>query len=80
MRWCYAITAPDGDGWLDMDAESYCESYLYDLDRDPHEQINLIASNMEEHVKVRENLRSRLIRAMEKAGERRPHISPVVQY
>jgi uncharacterized sulfatase len=44
-RWKYAAHVPDEDGWRRRWSKQWTESYLYDLDADPHEQNNLIADS-----------------------------------
>ena len=73
-RWKYAVTAPDKDGWDDMNSEGYFESELYDLQADPNELHN--RAGCESHREVADVLRSRLIRRMIAAGEDEPIIEP----
>jgi len=73
-RWKYAVTAPDKDGWDDMNSEVYFESELYDLQADPNELHN--RAGCESHREVADVLRSRLIRRMIEAGEEEPIIEP----
>lgn len=75
-RWKYEIIAPDGDGWNDMNAAAYREGHLYDLENDPSELDDLVASP--EHVAVRDMLRARLLERMAAAGEAIPRIEPAV--
>ncbi len=72
--WKYAVSAPGGDGWRDMDADTYAEAFLYDLKADPHEQHNLVADPAYEG--VRGQLRALLLRKMAEAGEKAPVILP----
>ena len=73
-RWKYAVTAPDKDGWDDMNSDVYFESELYDLLADPEELHN--RAGCESHREVADVLRSRLIRRMIEAGEHEPIIEP----
>lgn len=52
----------------------YFEAYLYDLDNDPIERVNLINSRDPVYVRVRRALRKMLLHEMEKAGEKKPLI------
>lgn len=73
-RWKYEVTAPEADGWDDMAAESYVETHLYDLESDPDELENLVASP--DHAGVRQELRALLARRVAEAGEPVPTIRP----
>ncbi len=73
-RWKYAVTAPDKDGWDDINSEVYHETELYDLLADPNELHN--RAGCESHREVADVLRSRLIRRMIEAGEHEPVIEP----
>ena len=73
-RWKYAVTAPDKDGWGDMNSDAYVESELYDLLADPNELHN--RAGCESHRDIADVLRSRLIRRMIEAGEDEPIIEP----
>lgn len=75
-RWKYEVIAPDKSGWDDMNADAYVEGHLYDLEADPHELTNLVASP--EHADIRARLRERLIARMSAAGEAIPQIGPAV--
>jgi arylsulfatase A-like enzyme len=74
-RWKYEIEAPGKDGWRDSGSDSYAEARLYDLEEDPNELKNLIASP--DHAKTRAWLRSRIAAHMEEVGEARPEILAV---
>jgi arylsulfatase A-like enzyme len=75
-RWKYAVAAPDKSGWNDSRSDRYVESFLYDLEADPHELRNLVDSRRADHVAVRDELRATLIRRMVEAGEAAPTIEP----
>jgi arylsulfatase A-like enzyme len=64
-RWKYSVSAPDRPGNQHAHADRYVEEFLYDLEADPHELRNLVKS----HRAVRDELRARLLRRMEEAGE-----------
>jgi arylsulfatase A-like enzyme len=73
-RFKYAVRAPGKDGTRDSCSDLYEESFLYDLDADPHERANLVAeAGLEE---VRGILRERLLARMAEAGESEPEIVP----
>lgn len=72
-KWKYSVSALDKDGILDMSSDHYTEEFLYDLENDPNELINLVSDPKYEP--VRENLKKILIRRMLQAGERAPVIS-----
>lgn len=74
-RWKYEIEAPGKDGWHDADSDFYAEARLYDLEEDPNELNNLIASP--EHASTRAWLRDRIVFYMRQAGEAKPTILPV---
>ena len=73
-RWKYSVRAYDRKPWLDAGADTYREEYLYDLEQDPDELVNLVCSP--EHEAVRTEMKTRLIRRMAEAGEREPVILP----
>lgn len=50
----------------------YYEDFLYDLEKDPCEKVNLIKSH--DYGEVRRQLRELLLREMRKAGEPEPVI------
>jgi len=70
-RWKYSVRAPDKEGW-EPSSDLYVEDFLYDLESDPHERENLVASP--DHVQVREMLAARLVDRMVQAGEDVPKI------
>ncbi len=71
-RWKYGVTAPQGDGWRDAGSALYRDSYLYDLEHDPYELVNLI--RLASHRPVVERMRQRLIARMVASGETAPQI------
>jgi arylsulfatase A-like enzyme len=72
QRWKYNVSAPDKDPWKDAGAEEYTEEFLYDLQSDPYELVNLVGR--ESHREVAQVLRERLIRRMTQIGEAAPVI------
>jgi arylsulfatase A-like enzyme len=74
QRWKYGVTAPDTDPWNDAHAARYVEAYLFDLEHDPYELDNLIGQD--NHRRVAEHLRGRLLERMTEAGEPAAIIEP----
>ena len=72
-RWKYSVRAPDKTG-QDPDSDLYVEDFLYDLDADPHERDNLVASAA--HADIRAHLAERLKQRMTAVGEAVPTIVP----
>jgi len=72
-KWKYSVRAPDKTGG-DPDSELYVEDFLYDLEEDPHEQINLVRDPL--YVQIRKELAARLQSRMVEAGEQVPVIQP----
>lgn len=75
-RWKYAVAAPELPGGKHSGSDRYVESFLYDLEADPHELHNLVHSRRADHVAVRAELRETLVRRMLEAGEPAPIIEP----
>lgn len=73
-RYKYSVRAYDRKPWLDAGAKMYREEYLYDLEQDPAELVNLVCSP--DYEAVRRAMRTRLIRRMSEAGEGEPVILP----
>ena len=71
-RWKYGVTAPHKNGNRDAASGVYEEQYLYDLENDPDELLNLIGDPA--HRAVADELCERLLHRMEAAGETRPEI------
>ena len=63
-RWKFGVTAPEAHAWQDSYSEVYFEQYLYDLEYDPHEQINL--AGYVSHKEVSKKMSERLLRYIEK--------------
>ncbi len=75
-RWKYCVTAPHKNAWSDSGSDIYVEECLYDLENDPYELNNLI--DRETYQEVKKELKDKLIRKLELAGEVRPKIVPLV--
>ena len=73
-RWKYAVTAPEVDAFAHPAAPEYRESFLYDLDADPHELTNLVA--VPQFGEVRSRLRERLLRRIQTIEGYTPRIEP----
>ncbi len=72
-KWKYGVVAPRGKARLGTrDSDVYAEAFLYDLEKDPHERANLVASPA--HAAVRAELAALLKRRMTAAGEKQPVI------
>lgn len=78
-RWKLGVAAPAMDGWRGGKAEKssdhYLERYLYDLARDPFEQVNLVGRP--EYRSVFERLRSRLLDYIRDVEGEEPTIAPL---
>jgi arylsulfatase A-like enzyme len=76
-RWKYYVTAAEDSPDLDG-ADTYVEECLYDLDSDPHEQVNLVGPGRSTYAgaydDVADDLRERLRERMTAAGEADPTI------
>jgi len=71
-NWKYSVRA-SGNGWKEMDSQSYVEDYLYDLSTDPHERNNLVSDPR--YSELRAELSATLRRRMAMAGEIEPEIA-----
>lgn len=73
-RYTYSICARGGmgTGMLKPASNVYYEDFLYDLEKDPCEKVNLIKSR--DYRQVRCQLREMLVREMKRAGEPEPVI------
>ncbi|MEJ1158439.1 sulfatase-like hydrolase/transferase [Prosthecomicrobium sp. N25] len=73
-KWKYAVTAPyDPDR---PDSDVYREAFLYDLENDPYELVNL--SGMSTFRPVADDMQGRLLRWIEAVEGKRPSIEPHV--
>ncbi|OAS20623.1 sulfatase-like hydrolase/transferase [Paenibacillus oryzisoli] len=72
QRWKYSVSAPAGNASLDAGSDVYVEEFLYDLHADPHELNNLVG--IQSFNSVAAQLRERLVRRMQEAGEAEPVI------
>ncbi|MCX7049243.1 MAG: sulfatase-like hydrolase/transferase [Candidatus Sumerlaeota bacterium] len=76
-KWKYSVRAAKGDAGAGlpkgMAATRYVEDFLYDLERDPYEQSNLVDDPA--YKDIRKQLSQRLVQYMVEAGEARPEIS-----
>ena len=78
-RYTYSIRGKGGwkTGWFQSSAKVYYEDYLYDLEKDPCEKVNLVKNPR--YKEVRRQLREMLVREMRRAGEETPVIrSPLI--
>ncbi|MGQ9731454.1 MAG: sulfatase-like hydrolase/transferase [Candidatus Zipacnadales bacterium] len=73
-RWKYSVSAPDKRGWSDPQSDIYVEDFLYDLEADPHERINLVRDPT--LADIRAELAEILKGRMAEAGESVPVILP----
>lgn len=71
----YSVRAV-GSGVTRYKAKIYFEDYLYDLEKDPCEKVNLIRNKA--YKDVRESMQALLKREMQKAGEETPIILPAL--
>ncbi|MDR6551819.1 sulfatase-like hydrolase/transferase [Paenibacillus qinlingensis] len=72
QRWKYSVSAPEQNPNRDAGSDVYVEEFLYDLQADPHELHNLVG--VQSFGTVAAELRERLIRRMQEAGEATPVI------
>ncbi|WP_136689179.1 sulfatase-like hydrolase/transferase [Halorhabdus amylolytica] len=71
-RWKYGVYDPDSEG-TDVPAnDTYRERYLYDLQADPYEQVNLVGHD--DYREVADHLRERLTDRIEAVEDERPTI------
>lgn len=71
-RWKYCVHAPDKDGWKDSGSKVYLEEFLYDLESDPYEKVNLIGN--QDYMDICNELAEALKIKMAEAGEEIPVI------
>ncbi|MFB6119651.1 MAG: sulfatase-like hydrolase/transferase [Halobacteriaceae archaeon] len=77
-RWKYAVFDPEADHGDDPAGETYVERYLYDLDSDPHEQVNLVGRR--DYADVAARLRTRLLDRIEAVEGERPTVEAADYY
>jgi arylsulfatase A-like enzyme len=71
-RWKYGVVAEGLHGGKVGSAETYTETYLYDLETDPYELTNL--AGVKSHRKIASQLREIILRKFAEAGEKQPEI------
>lgn len=76
-RYKYEVTDPAPSGILHSKSKIYIEEYLYDLQNDPNEKVNLIKNP--EYKKIRRHLKELLLQQMKNADEKIPVILPAVK-
>ena len=74
-KYKYSVRAL-GNGFTKKDSKIYYEDYLYDLENDPYEKMNL--ANDKNFKEIRKNLAKQLSDEMEKAWELKPKIRPAL--
>jgi uncharacterized sulfatase len=75
-KYKYSIRAL-GNGLTKANSKVYYEDYLYDLENDPYEKMNL--ANDKNFKEIRKNLAKQLSDEMEKAWELKPKIRPAIK-
>ena len=78
-RWKYAVAAPKLNGWRAGNgqgaSDTYVERYLYDLERDPAEQVNLVGRP--NYRDTADDLRERLRERIREVEGAEPEILPL---
>lgn len=74
-RWKYSVVAPQTPDPQPPSSDVYYEHFLYDLEKDPYEQNNLVDDP--DLADVRAELAEVLIRRMIAVGEKAPQIKPL---
>lgn len=72
----YCITSGTPTGYVHHNSKVYFETYLYDLERDPCEKVNLIKDKS--YSIVRKHMREIMTKQMTDIGESKPIILPAV--
>ena len=72
-RYTYAVYAPGVNGGAAAASDRYADDFLYDMEKDPHQLNNVVASPA--YVQVKEELRARLLDWIERAEGVRPTIT-----
>lgn len=76
-RFKYAVRDMSVTGYAHHSAKAYFEDYLYDLEKDPDEKVNLIKDRNYAH--IRQELKYLLINQMKLAQEESPVIFPAIR-
>ena len=75
-RWKYSVSAPTTAGWRggngDPESDLYVERYLYDLEQDPTESVNLVGRH--DYRDVADELRERLLSFIQDVEDSNPLI------
>jgi arylsulfatase A-like enzyme len=72
-RYTYAVYAPGVNGGAAAASGRYADDFLYDMEKDPHQLNNVVASPA--YVQVKEELRARLLDWIQRAEGKRPEIT-----
>jgi arylsulfatase A-like enzyme len=73
-KYKYSVSAPGLDGYKDCFSDSFTEEFLYDLESDPYESVNLVTNQELENVRAK--FREIMIAYIEKIEHRTPEILP----
>ncbi|WP_332445917.1 sulfatase-like hydrolase/transferase [Sphaerochaeta sp.] len=67
-RYAYAVYAPSLNGGESPASDRYVDDFLYDLERDPYEQVNVVCDPAYRHVtlQLRERLKAWILKAEQK--------------
>lgn len=76
-KWKFSMKAPGLSGRGNSESKIYMEDFLFDLEEDPHELVNLV--DHEQHIDVKEALKGKLITQMIEIGEAKPIIIPYME-
>ena len=71
-KWKYGVVSPELEGWEQGEAPRYVETYLYDLEKDPHELNNLVTKP--ELAPWRELLKAELLMHIREVEGTKPEI------
>ncbi len=74
-KYKYSVRAV-GSGFARHKSKIYFEDYLYDLEKDPCEKVNLVRNSV--YKEARGFMQELLKREMQKAGEEKPIILPAL--
>ena len=75
-KYKYSVRSAAIEGFTTYKASVYFEDYLYDLEKDPNEKVNLVTKR--EYKAARAELRKLLIKQMTEIGEKKPLILPAL--